>query len=341
MSADPGHAEQAAAGTEDGPTLLEVSDLVVTTRERRTLISGISFEIGPGEIFGLVGESGSGKTLTALAAMGLLPEGLSATGRVSFEGINLLGLSESQMRNVRGRRVGMIFQEPVAALNPVFTVGSQIETALRAHRSMGRRQARDETLALLERVRIPNAAQRIGDYPHQFSGGMCQRIMIAMAIAGGARLLIADEPTTALDVTIQHEIVRLLNQLVRDDGLSVLFISHDLGLVAQFCDRVAVAYAGELVETGPARTLLADPRHPYTQGLVRCVADMDEIGLLRRGIPGSPPLAGTWPTGCRFRSRCSGVSVGCERTQDLVRPVPKRQVRCWVSASSFAPAMAT
>ena len=313
------------------PVLFDVADLFVRKRDGAALISGVSFQIRRQEVFGLVGESGSGKTLTALASLGLLPDGLTASGAVRLNGMHLLGKPERHMRSIRGSQIGMIFQEPVAALNPVFTVGAQIEAALRAHRRMGRHEAHEAAIHALARVRIPNPAERVNDYPHQFSGGMCQRIMIAMAISGGAKLLIADEPTTALDVTIQHEIIQLLRELVSQDGLSVLFISHDLGLVAQFCDRLAVAYAGEIVETGPARAILTDPRHPYTRGLVRCVVDMDEIGILRRGIPGSPPLAGTWPDGCRFRARCEMAQSGCESAQQLKFSTALREVRCWRS----------
>ena len=292
------------------------------------LLSGVSFEIQSGEIFGLVGESGSGKTLTALAVMRLLPPTIKATGRVMFDGVDLLSLPERDMRRLRGSRIGMVFQEPVAALNPTFTIGAQLLAAIRAHNRLSRSKSRDRAVELLDMVGIPEPRARLGFYPHQFSGGMCQRVMIAMALAGGARLLLADEPTTSLDVTTQDEIVRLLEKLSRDHGIAVLFISHDLGLVARLCSRIAVAYAGELVEVGTADALLQSPLHPYTRGLVRCVPDLTQIGVLRGGIPGTPPMPGNWPAGCRFQPRCSLAADGCERAQ-VTQTASDRAVRCW------------
>ena len=310
--------------------VLEVTDLSVRGAGGVVLVDRVSFRIAAGEVFGLVGESGSGKTLTALAVIQLLPSGLAAEGSVRLRGTELLGLSERAMGGVRGRQVSMIFQEPVTALNPTFTVGSQIVAAVRAHRDLSRRAARVRAVELLDQVGIPDPAQRLGFYPHQLSGGMCQRVMVAAALAGEPRLLIADEPTTSLDVTIQEEIVRLLERLARDTGIAVLFISHDLGLVGRLCRRVAVAYAGQLVEVDTTRDILLAPRHPYTQGLVRCVPDLSHIGVLRRGIPGSPPLAGLWPGGCRFRPRCPAVAPSCEEPQHLVAAGRNgHEVRCW------------
>ena len=318
--------------TADAAPLLEVTDLHV--RHHRgagsvALVDGISFRIGRGEIFGLVGESGSGKSISALATVRLLPDGISTTGTVKLDGQNLMGLSEAAMRAVRGGQISMIFQEPTAALNPVFTIGSQIIAAIRAHLPLGRQAARARAVELLRQVGIPDPANRLAFYPHQLSGGMCQRVMIAMALAGGARLVIADEPTTALDVTIQAEIVRLLERLVRQTGIGLLFISHDLGLVARLCDRLAVAYAGEIVETGTTSTLLQAPMHPYMQGLIKCVADFEDIGQLRGGIPGTPPMPGAWPRGCRFQARCDFATAGCEQRQELRSVAPGHQVRCW------------
>ena len=317
---------------DDAAPLLEVTDLHVLHHRAGgsvALVDGISFQIGRGEIFGLVGESGSGKSISALATVRLLADGISATGTVKLKGQDLMGLSEAAMRGVRGGQISMIFQEPTAALNPVFTIGSQIIAAIRAHLPLGKAAARARAIELLREVGIPDPANRLGFYPHQLSGGMCQRVMIAMALAGGARLVIADEPTTALDVTIQAEIVRLLERLVRQTGVGLLFISHDLGLVARLCDRLAVAYAGEIVETGDTATLLRAPMHPYMQGLVKCVADFDNIGALRGGIPGTPPLPGAWPDGCRFQARCEFATAGCERRQALRAIAPGHQVRCW------------
>ena len=319
--------------TETGP-VLDVSDLTVRANGT-VLVDRVSFRIAAGEVFGLVGESGSGKTLTALAVTQLLPPGLRPEGSVRLHGRELLGLSERAMSGVRGREVSMIFQEPVTALNPTFTIGSQLVAAVRAHGTLSRRAARDRAVELLDQVGIPNPARRLGFFPHQLSGGMCQRVMIAAALAGNPLLLIADEPTTSLDVTIQEEIVRLLERLARDTGIAVLFISHDLGLVGRLCHRVAVAYAGQLVEVDNARDILSAPRHPYTRGLVRCVPDLAHIGVLRRGIPGGPPLAGTWPDGCRFRPRCTAAIPGCEHPQHLT--ATGHAVRCWRAGE---PAMA-
>jgi len=317
--------------------LLEVSDLSITLGDI-PLVSNVSFNIGRGEKFGLVGESGSGKSLLALSLIRLLPHGIRASGRIRFDGRDLLEMSEAEMRRLRGVQIGMIFQEPVAALNPVFSIESQIIAAIRAHSAMSRRQARDRAVELLAMVGIPNAAARLRFYPHQLSGGLCQRVMIAMALAGGARLLIADEPTTSLDVTIQDEIILLIEQLARDTGIAVLFISHDLGVVSRLCDRIAVAYAGQILEIGDAATLLRTPAHPYTQGLVRCVPNLREIGVAHRGIPGSPPLPKTWPAGCRFRARCAWAAAECAAPQELLSLAPGRSVRCCKVADAARPA---
>ena len=313
-------------------TLLEVADLQVVHRRKEknvSLVDGVSFSVARGEIFGLVGESGSGKSITALAIIRLLAEGISATGSVMFEGRDLAALAEAEMRQVRGGKISMIFQEPIVALNPVFTIGSQIVAAIRAHSSVGKAAAHRRAVELLREVGIPDPDSRMAFYPHQLSGGMCQRVMIAMALAAGARLVIADEPTTALDVTIQAEIVKLLQQLVRETGVGLLFISHDLGLVAELCDRVAVVYAGEIVETGANDALLRRPLHPYMQGLLRCAAHLDDVGKVRGGIPGVPPSPGAWPQGCRFQARCSFATAGCEQRQQLRELEPGHFVRCW------------
>jgi oligopeptide/dipeptide ABC transporter ATP-binding protein len=319
-------------GAARAEVLLEVRDLRVVYRRKAgsvALVDCVSFSVAPGEIFGLVGESGSGKSITALATIRLLGEGISSTGRVVFEGRDLTALSEAEMREVRGGKVSMIFQEPIAALNPVFTIGSQIVAAIRAHGKIGNAAARRRAVDLLRKVGIPDPDNRMAFYPHQLSGGMCQRVMIAMALAAGARLVIADEPTTALDVTIQAEIVKLLQQLVRDTGVGLLFISHDLGLVAELCDSVAVVYAGEIVETGASSALLRRPLHPYMQGLLRCAAHLDEVGKVRGGIAGVPPLPGAWPEGCRFQARCAFAMSGCELRQELREVEQGHLVRCW------------
>jgi oligopeptide/dipeptide ABC transporter ATP-binding protein len=319
-----------------GPGLLEVTGLTLslaTPRGPVPLVSDVSFRIGRGEKLGLVGESGSGKSLLALSLIRLLPPGITATGSIRFEGRELLDLPAAEMRALRGAQISMIFQEPVAALNPVFDLESQLVAAIRAHADMPRGRARDRAVELLTMVGIPDASRRLRFFPHQLSGGLCQRVMIAMALAAGARLLIADEPTTSLDVTVQEEIVGLIARLARESGLSVLFISHDLGVVAQLCDRIAVAYAGQLVEIGATAALLQRPAHPYTQALVRCLPDLREIGTAHRGIPGHPPLPGTWPAGCRFQPRCTLAESRCAEPQPLTQVASGRVVRCWKAAA--------
>jgi peptide/nickel transport system ATP-binding protein len=310
---------------------LAISNLhVILDRQGQAVpvIDDLSLEIQEGEIVGMVGESGSGKTMTALAIMQLLPRRARATGSIVLAGQELLDLPESELRQVRGARVGMVFQEPVAALNPVFTVGAQLLAAIKAHQDLSRTDARARAIELLRNVGLPEPEMRLRQYPHQLSGGMCQRVMIAMALASGARLLICDEPTTSLDVTIQDEIVRLIRRLAVESGIAVLFISHDLGLVSRVCHRVAVVYAGQVVETGPTRTLLTSPMHPYTQALLRCVPNLHEVGVVHRGIPGTPPVPGSVPSGCRFRSRCEFAMDACQAQQVLEPMATDHLVRC-------------
>jgi len=310
---------------------LAISNLRVTLDrqgEAVAVIDDLSLEIQEGEIVGMVGESGSGKTMTALAVLQLLPRRAHASGSIVLAGQELLDLPESELRQVRGAKVGMVFQEPVAALNPVFTVGAQLLAAINAHQDLSRSDARARAIELLGNVGLPEPELRLRQYPHHLSGGMCQRVMIAMALAAGARLLIADEPTTSLDVTIQDEIVRLIRRLAVESGISVLFISHDLGLVSRLCHRVAVVYAGQVVETGPTRTLLEAPMHPYTKALLRCVPNLHEVGVVHRGIPGTPPLPGSLPEGCRFRPRCEYATAACQAPQVLEPRADDHLVRC-------------
>ena len=314
------------------PALLEVEGLTLslaTASGPLPLVSDVSFRIERGEKFGLVGESGSGKSLLALSLIRLLPPGITAQGAIRFNGRELLALPDAEMRALRGAQISMIFQEPVAALNPVFNLESQITAAIRAHAAVSQRQARDRAVELLGMVGIPDGARRLRFYPHQLSGGLCQRVMIAMALAAGSRLLIADEPTTSLDVTVQEEIVKLIDRLSRESGIAVLFISHDLGVVSRLCDRIAVAYAGQMLETGGAGALLRGPAHPYTQALVRCMPNLKEIGVAHRGIPGNPPLPGSWPSGCRFQPRCTRAESRCGQPQALTPLAGGRTVRCW------------
>ena len=310
---------------------LAVSNLrVALARQGRPVpvIDDLSLDIGEGEIVGMVGESGSGKTMTALAVLQLLPRGAQVSGSIRLEGRELLDLPEAEMQQVRGARVGMVFQEPVAALNPVFTIGTQLLAAIRAHRDLSRADARARAIELLGNVGLPEPELRLRQYPHQLSGGMCQRAMLAMALASGARLLICDEPTTSLDVTIQDEIIRLIRRLAVESGIAVLFISHDLGLVSRLCHRVAVVYAGQVVESGPTSTLLREPCHPYTRALLRCVPNLHEVGVVHRGIPGTPPLPGSSPPGCRFRPRCEFAVDACAAPQVLEPFAEDHLVRC-------------
>jgi oligopeptide/dipeptide ABC transporter ATP-binding protein len=274
--------------------------------ERRFLpaVIDVSFELRQGETLCLVGESGSGKSLTALSIMRLVrPPGRIAAGRILFRGRDLLALSEREMQRVRGAEIGLVFQEPMTALNPVFTIGNQIEETLRVHGRATRRTARTKAIELLEAVSVPEPDRRVRDYPHQLSGGLRQRALIAMALAGDPALLIADEPTTALDVTIQAQILDLLRDLQHRLGLALLLITHDLGVVAQMADRVGIMYAGRIVEEAPVKDLLADPRHPYTQGLMESMPS-GAGGTRLAAIPGTVPPLGALPPGCSFTPRC-------------------------------------
>jgi oligopeptide transport system ATP-binding protein len=289
--------------------LLSVEDLRVRFRTDRGhvhAVNGISFDIAPGETLGLVGESGCGKSVTSLAVLGLLARNGEVTGgRAVFEGRDLIGLSDSQLRRVRGREVGMIFQDPMTSLNPVLTIGRQLREAIETHLGLGRGEATARAAELLDQVGIPSAKARLRDYPHQFSGGMRQRAMIAMALACSPKLLIADEPTTALDVTIQAQILDLLRTLVAEYDSALILITHDLGVVAGMCSRVAVMYAGLLVETGSTDQIFERPRHPYTLGLLTSIPRLDQARRALRPIEGVPPNLAEPPGACPFAPRCA------------------------------------
>jgi oligopeptide/dipeptide ABC transporter ATP-binding protein len=277
-----------------------------------TAVDDVSFEIRPGETLGLVGESGSGKSVTALSMMRLVqPPGRVAGGRILFKDRDLLTLSESEMRKVRGAEIALIFQEPMTALDPVFTIGDQIAESLLVHGRATRREARARSIELLEAVRIPNPAARVNDYPHQLSGGMRQRVLIAMAIACKPSLVVADEPTTALDVTIQAEILELLREMKTTLNLSLLLITHDLGVVAETADRVAIMYAGRIVEHGPVRAIFHTPQHPYTRGLLASMPGVVR-GQRLRAIDGTVPILGAFPAGCAFHPRCPDRFEPCD-----------------------------
>jgi peptide/nickel transport system ATP-binding protein len=286
-------------------------------------VDGIDFAVEEGETVGIVGESGCGKSVTALSVLRLVPEppGRIAAGSILLDGRDLLALDEESMRGVRGNDVAMIFQEPMTSLNPVFTVGSQIAEPLRLHRKMSKRQAVAEAVKMLERVEIPDPGRRVHDYPHQLSGGMRQRVMIAMALSCNPRLLIADEPTTALDVTIQAQILDLLDSLKRDTGMAVLLITHDLGVIAEHADRVLVMYAGRIVEHGRVSDVLARPVHPYTRGLLASQPGFAQPGARLSTIRGMVPALTRLPAGCRFRDRCDFAEPACVHGDPRLIPI--------------------
>ena len=294
-------------------------------------VSGVSLSIAPGATLGLVGESGSGKSVTALAVMRLLArETARVTGSIQFEGRELTALAEPAMRDLRGNRLGMIFQEPMTSLNPSYTVGDQIGEALVRHQGLGRRAARQAAIGLLRRVRIPSAESRVDDYPHKLSGGMRQRVMIAMALACRPTLLIADEPTTALDVTIQAQVLDLLRALRDETGTAILLITHDLGIVAEMCDHVAVMYAGQIVEQAPVAQLFASPQHPYTVGLIGSLPRLSERRARLPAIRGTVPVLSSTMPGCRFAARCPFADDRCRREQPPVTALTSGHVsRCW------------
>ena len=304
--------------------LLEVADLGVAfadDRGRSTIaVSGVTFAVRRGATLGIVGESGSGKSVTALAIMRLLDRASArVTGCVRFDGRDLAGLSERDMRDVRGNRIAMIFQEPMTSLNPSYTIGDQIGEALVRHQGLSAKAARAAAIELIARVRIPSPATRVDDYPHRLSGGQRQRAMIAMALACRPALLIADEPTTALDVTIQAQILDLLRDLRRETGSAIMLITHDLGVVAETCDEVAVMYAGEIVERAPTRQLFAAPQHPYTVGLLGALPRLGVRQARLAAIPGQVASISGQATGCRFAARCPFADVGCSAVSPPLR----------------------
>jgi peptide/nickel transport system ATP-binding protein len=314
--------------------LLEVKQLQVelpVPNGTLRAVRGIDLEIARGEMLCLVGESGCGKSMTSLALMGLLPRGARRTAqRLRLDGQDLGTLSDRDMAKLRGNRIAMIFQEPMTSLNPSHTLGSQLVEALRQHRSVSRAEAIDRAVYLLERTGMTNAAQRLSQYPHQLSGGLRQRVMIAMALMCEPDLIIADEPTTALDVTIQAQILHMLRELQREFGTAVLFITHDLGVVARIADRVAVMYAGQIVETAPVGTLFAQPAHPYTRGLLNCipVRGRQQPGTHLTAIPGVVPSLLGDPSGCAFANRCALASDACAQTPPFAEIEAGHRVRC-------------
>jgi oligopeptide/dipeptide ABC transporter ATP-binding protein len=315
-------------GTQAGAAaLLELRDLCTVFQGEDGLaraVDGVDLRLAAGETLGLVGESGCGKSVTALSVLRLLPSppGKILRGQVLFRGQDLLALKEDEMRRIRGNEISMIFQEPMTALNPVYTIGEQVGEAIRLHQGLGRRAARARAIEALARVHIPSPERRVDDYPHQLSGGMRQRVMIAMAVSCNPSILIADEPTTALDVTIQAQILDLIGELRRSTGMGVLLITHDLGVVAENADQVAVMYAGRVVEEAPVTAIFERPRHPYTLGLFRSLPDRARPGERLATIPGIVPSATRYPSGCRFRTRCPIASERCASEVPSLEPVP-------------------
>ena len=317
--------------------LLDVHDLRVglnTSRGPADALRGISFSVQRGETVGLIGESGCGKSMTALALMGLLPQGARVSGSIRFDSQELVGADDAALCKLRGNRIGMIFQEPMTALNPLHTIGAQVAEPLRQHRSMGRAESRAEALRLLDRVRLPQAAQRLDAYPHQLSGGQRQRVMIAAALACGPDLLIADEPTTALDVTLQGEILDLIGELVHESGMALLLISHDLGVMARSVQRVMVMYGGTVVESGPTASVFERLAHPYTRGLFGARPRLGQA-LVNGHKPRLVTIAGRvpelvdLPVGCPFADRCERVIPACrEAPPPAVTVAPDHLARC-------------
>ncbi|MFM0365510.1 ABC transporter ATP-binding protein [Paraburkholderia sediminicola] len=298
----------------------------------------VSLKVDRNETLAVVGESGSGKSVTALSILRLLPEGATrhGAGQILLDGEDLTVLSEKQMAKLRGKEIAMIFQEPMTSLNPTMTVGDQIAEAIQQHRRLSGKEARRLALEVLDEVKIPGAAKRFDHYPHQFSGGMRQRVMIAMALACKPRVLLADEPTTALDVTIQAQILSLLSELKSAHGMAVVFITHNLGVVAQIADRVAVMYAGEVVEIADVKTLFAKPTHPYTEALLRAMPRMDADSDTLEPIPGGVPAITAMPKGCAFAPRCRLKEARCETERPkLTRIGDQHEVRCVVRAEQF------
>jgi oligopeptide/dipeptide ABC transporter ATP-binding protein len=316
--------------------LLEVRKLNVKFGSLHA-VRDVSLTVTAGETVGVVGESGSGKSTTMLAVMGLHPKRSVTAEQMSLDGIDLLGSSERTMRGIRGRKAALIFQDPLSALNPLYSAGYQIGEVLRRHRGMDKAAARNEAIHLLEHVGVPDPGRRSKQLPHQFSGGMRQRVMIAMALAGKPELLIADEPTTALDVTVQAEIVRLIRNLQSETGMGLVWITHDLALMARVADRVLVMYAGAIVESAPATVLYSKPRHPYTAGLLASIARLDQPrGHRARAIPGSPPKPDSPVAGCAFAPRCPVRFEKCAVQPPLFETNDGAAVACWHIAGENA-----
>ena len=314
-------------------SLLQVKNLVVEFPSRHgTLraLDGISFDIAPGEILGVVGESGAGKSLTGASIIGLLePPGRIASGSITLQGERIDQLNSDQMRHIRGRKIGAIFQDPLTSLNPLYTVGRQLMETIQAHLPVSHEEARQRAIRLLQDTGIPAAAERIEHYPHQFSGGMRQRVVIALALAAEPQLIVADEPTTALDVSIQAQIIGLLKSICKERGAAVMLITHDMGVIAETCDRVAVMYAGRIAEIGPVHQVINQPSHPYTSGLMAAIPDMSSDRERLNQIDGAMPRLNAIPTGCAFNPRCPQVFERCRQERPELMQATATQAACW------------
>jgi peptide/nickel transport system ATP-binding protein len=316
-------------------SLLQVKNLVVEFPNRRgTLraIDGISFDIAPGEILGVVGESGAGKSLTGASIIGLLePPGRIASGEILLEGQRIDNLTNDQLRHIRGRKIGAIFQDPLTSLNPLYSVGKQLTETIQAHLPVSNAEARRRAIDLLKDTGIPAAEQRIDHYPHQFSGGMRQRVVIALALAAEPKLIVADEPTTALDVSIQAQIISLLKNVCKNRGAAVMLITHDMGVIAETCDRVAVMYAGRIVEIGPVHEVINRPAHPYTAGLMASIPDITQDREYLNQIDGAMPRLNAIPTGCAFNPRCPKVFDRCQVERPELVSAGATRAACWLA----------
>ena len=315
-------------------SLLQVQDLVVEFPNRRGTLRAldrVSFDIAPGEILGVVGESGAGKSLTGAAIIGLLePPGRVAGGQIVLEGRRIDKLPPEQMRHVRGKQIGAIFQDPLTSLNPLYSVGRQLVETIQTHLPVSSAEARQRAIRLLQDTGIPAAEQRIDHFPHQFSGGMRQRVVIALALAAEPKLIVADEPTTALDVSIQAQIIQLLKRVCQERGAAVMLITHDMGVIAETCDRVAVMYAGRIAEIGPVHNVINRPVHPYTEGLMASIPDMTQDRERLNQIDGAMPRLNAIPSGCAFNPRCPSAFDRCTRERPELRAAGSTQAACWL-----------
>jgi peptide/nickel transport system ATP-binding protein len=316
--------------------LLDVQDLVVEFPTRRGVLRAldrVSFSIDSGEILGVVGESGAGKSLTGAAIVGLLERpGRIAGGEIRLEGKRIDNLAPEPLRRIRGRRIGTIFQDPLTTLNPLYTIGRQLTETMQTHARLSGQEARRKAIGWLDRVGIPAASQRIDAYPHEFSGGQRQRVVIALALCAEPSLVIADEPTTALDVSIQAQIITLLKDLTRDHGTAVMLVTHDMGVIAETADRVAVMYAGRIVEIGPVAAVIRQPAHPYSDGLMASIPSLEHRVDRLRQIDGAMPRLDAIPTGCRFHPRCARAFDRCSQQQPELMPAGATQASCWLHA---------